>query len=411
MLTSALDHLAELAPVAVDKVDGRHIEELNQKVVTKTSSLAATLREVTRRLSEESMRAERLQFQSQVASSIVLTLVFSGLCWHFSSTGLSPRKLPSPSDFGAVLVEESSPRNQASVWVSTPKNVNVAVDPSQDVELQFYASFETTGANTNPPDMSSDDMLKKHNVSYVLVDRLARHVKTCNGASVSDFLEMDDLSQIQQQMAAQALGIAGHSEAGPNPPTASPSQPVDRAFKVLNPSSAKADGWASPAGWQPTSVTDFTCRFAAEGFWLEGGGAWVFTLPALYGDLRGNEPRSSAQQRLVRRAVLARPAPESPLRFSDGEMISSLDSNQNLIYETSDEVGGASMTRASTRIWYGDQQFENNKAQEMFLAGIFASFGTTTLLELFSLLREWFVDRRTLGRKAKQLAESGPLNR
>lgn len=313
---------------------------------------------------------------------------------YFSCTGLAVRDLPTPSDFAAVLVDATSPRNQASIWISTPKDVNVAVDPSRNVAVQFYASFETSDPNTEPPALSSEDALRRYNASFILVGRLAEHLEECHGAQVSD-RTLDQLTVEQRQMAAQALPIGGLTESGPNPPTGSPAGSDTWSFKLLSPLTIREDGWESPLGHQPTLVTDFTCTFEPEAFWLDGNGSYVITQPAVYGSLQQDGGgRASAQQRLVRRFVVERPAPGSTLTFIDSDALPNFDSNQNARYETPDVMGGASMSILATRSWYSDQNFENTKARDILFAGIFISLGATALWELLGLWWARSVDRR-----------------
>ena len=337
------------------------------------------------RFCADSRFKEKFQFWGHVAICVVLIFIFVLRVRHFYGEGLAVRDLPTPSDFAAVLVDATSPRDQASIWISTPKDINVAVDPSQNVTLQFYASFETSDPNTEPPVSSSEDALTRYNVSFILVDRLAEHLEECQGAQVSD-RSLDQLTPEQKQMAAQALPIGGLTESGPNPPTGSPAGSDNWSFKLLSPLTTRDDGWESPLGHQPTLVIDFTCTFRPEAFWLDGKGSYVVTQPAVYGNLKQDGGgRASAQQRLIRRFLIERPAPGSALTFIDSDALRNVDSNQNDRYETPDVTGGSSVSIPATRSWYSDQNFENTKAHAMFWLGIFVSLLITASWELLGL--------------------------
>lgn len=346
------------------------------------------------RPTEESLLKEKFRYQKHRDFCIFFTIIFTLLTVYFSCTGLAVRDFPTPSDFAAVLVNATSPRNQASIWISTPKDINVAVDPSRNVTVQFYASFETSDPNTEPPALSSEDALRRYNASFILVDRLAEHLEECQGAQVSD-RTLDQLTPEQRQMAAQALPIGGLTESGPNPPTGSPAGSDTWSFRLLSPLTIREDGWESPLGHQPTLVTDFTCTFEPEAFWLDGNGSYVVTQPAVYGNLRQEGGgRASAQQRLIRRFVVEHPSPGSTLTFIDSDALRNVDSNQNDRYETPDVTGGSSVSIPAIRSWYSDQSFENTKARDILLAGIFISLGATALWELLGLWWARSVDRR-----------------
>lgn len=349
---------------------------------------------MAKRPTEESLFKEKCRIRGHWTFCFVLTIVLASLAWHFSRTGLAVRDFPTPSDFAAVLVNATSPRNQASIWISTPKDINVAVDPSRNVTVQFYASFETSDPNTEPPALSSEDALRRYNTSFILVDRLAEHLDECQGAQVSD-RTLDQLTPEQRQMAAQALPIGGLTESGPNPPTGSPAGSDTWSFKLLSPLALREDGWESPLGHQPTLVTDFTCTFEPEAFWLDGNGSYVVTQPAVYGNLQQDGGgRASAQQRLIRRFVVEHPSPGSTLTFIDSDALPNLDSNQNARYETPDVTGGSSVSIPANRSWYSDQSFENTKARDILLAGIFISLGATAFWELLGLAWAAIVDWR-----------------
>lgn len=355
-----------------------------------------------KRFTEQSLQVEKFQYRLHLSLYAVLMIFFFAATWYLAGRGLSSRVLPLPEGYSAVLVAGASPRNQASVWLTTPEGSPQVLDPDQDVVLQFYASFETVDPGHNPPDRSSRQMLETYQISYVLVDRLARNLVSCDGASVSQSLGLADLQPGQFQMAAQVLPIPGLVEPGPEAPLPNLSPTTDWVFVILRPSAARSDGWVSPNGHQPTAVMEFTCKFRSEAFWRVGEGAVLFAIPGLYSNYRdGGDSSTGFVQRLTRRIVLARADPaQSGFKFSDSDTVPSYDDNRNARYETPEHSGGVTMDWPSSRVWYLDQAFDDRQAWDVFLAGASVGIAATALVQvldvgLSGLIDKYFAERRS----------------
>lgn len=338
------------------------------------------------------MKRESLQLQWQWVVGVPLLALSSLLTLHFFTSGFASRDIPNPTDYSAILVDEKSPRNQASVWISTPQMTNIRVDPTQLITLQFYASLETSDPGVEPMTKDSDAMLRDYSISYLLVDRLARHLVACDNATIES-LTFSDLNASQLDMAGRALPISQLTESGPNPQEEGPVSTDEWQIVSVAPRTAAAQSWRSPLGDQPTAVTDFTCTFEPEAFWLRGDGALVLSLPGLYGNLEaGAAAPGDGRQLLTRRIVLARPSPEPDYEFSDGDVKPETDSNRNSRYESLAQ-GGTRASVESALVWYLDTRFDENKARDVFIAGALVSVVASILLDLVGLGRQSLVDR------------------
>lgn len=350
---------------------------------------------------DKALQAEKSLYRRQLILSLAAAIVSMLATAHFADSGLSPLTWPAPEGHGAVVASGTSVRNQASVWLSTPKTKPQAIDPTKDVTLQFYASFETTDPNTKAPDLTSEQILKQYRISYVLVGRLARHFVSCDDGVTVETRKLNQLQSVQQQLVREALSIPGSEDPGPKEAPAAEDSPESSDgdfFRVVTPTSAKPDRWGE-GGWdQPTAIIDIQCVFEPEAFWTRGNGSVLFIMPGLYGDLqREGATAAPPQQRLARHFEMARPDPSQVrFKFSEGDISPSQDDNQTDTYDKprKSEVGGEIVRRTSDRIWYSDQSFVDRKGKDVFLAGVFSSVAAATTLQFLGLLLVGIADER-----------------